>query len=124
MAAPARCQRLPAGAPVRPGQLLLRASSAGVQGSPSRAASWKGAAEHARHPRFAAHTFHASVSRVIERGLTASLRAILHLPERALRILAGPEKHNDRGDVLDLQTQALLRLTELLRRESAPSTES
>jgi acetyl esterase len=52
---------------------------------------------------------------VIERGLTASLRAILRLPRTALRVLAGPERRNDRGDVLDLQTQAMLRLSELLR---------
>jgi acetyl esterase len=52
---------------------------------------------------------------VIERLLTASLRAALGLPRPALRALAGPEKRNDRGDVLDLQTQAMLRLSDVLR---------
>jgi acetyl esterase len=52
---------------------------------------------------------------VIERGLSLSLGAMLRLPRPALRALAGPEKRNDRGDVLDLQTQAMLRLSELLR---------
>lgn len=45
--------------------------------------------------------------------MSTGLRATLRLPPRALRAVAGPEKRNDRGDVLDLQTQALLRLVEL-----------
>ena len=49
--------------------------------------------------------------RVISRGG----RFVLDLPEPALRRLAGPPRMNDRGDVFDLQTQALLRLSEILR---------
>jgi acetyl esterase len=52
---------------------------------------------------------------VVEQALSASLRAILHMPRPALRALAGGEKRNDRGEVLDLQTQAVLRLSDLLR---------
>jgi acetyl esterase len=51
---------------------------------------------------------------VVERALSVGLRGILRLPRPALRALAGPEKRNDRGDVLDLQTQAVLRVGELL----------
>ena len=49
--------------------------------------------------------------RVISRGG----RIVLDLPERPLRMLAGPERRNDRGDVFDLQSQAMLRISEMLR---------
>lgn len=52
---------------------------------------------------------------MFDRVLLTGSRAILDMPERALRLLAGPEKRNDRGALLDLQTQALLRLSEILR---------
>lgn len=52
---------------------------------------------------------------MIDRVLGASTRAILEMPSSTLRALAGPEKRNDRGALLDLQTQALLRLSEMLR---------
>lgn len=43
------------------------------------------------------------------------LRATLALPPRALRALAGAERRNDRGDLLDLEMQALLSLRRRLR---------
>ncbi len=52
---------------------------------------------------------------MIDRVLTTGSRAVLEMPASALRMLAGPERRNDRGDVLDLQTQALLRIADILR---------
>lgn len=43
------------------------------------------------------------------------VRHCLALPERALGLLAGPTRRSDRGQPLDLQTQALLRLADLAR---------
>jgi acetyl esterase len=53
--------------------------------------------------------------RPTDRAMSAAFGAMLRLPKPALRRLAGPPKRNDRGDVLDQQTQAALRVTELLR---------
>lgn len=39
---------------------------------------------------------------MIDRVLTTGSRAVLEMPASALRMLAGPERRNDRGDVLDL----------------------
>lgn len=42
----------------------------------------------------------------------AVLKALLNLPPRLLRRVVGPAQTNDRGDLLELQTQALLYLSE------------
>jgi acetyl esterase len=51
----------------------------------------------------------------VERVLSAGLRALFSLPTPVLRRLAGPERRNDRGDVFEVHTQLMLRLSELLR---------
>lgn len=51
-----------------------------------------------------------------DRLVGMSLRAALALPAPLLRRLAGETRHNDEGDPLDLQVQAMLRLDALARR--------
>lgn len=53
--------------------------------------------------------------RVIERRLASGLKAIFALPAPALRVVAGSRPPNDRGDVVDLDTQVMLRLKDWLR---------
>jgi len=52
---------------------------------------------------------------MIDRLLGPAARAVLGLPIRTLRRIAGPPRHNDRGDLLDPRMQALLRLADVAR---------
>ena len=52
-----------------------------------------------------------------ERALRSLLRSTLSLPRPVLAALAGPPRRNDRGELLDLELQVLLRLEGLQPQE-------